>query len=87
MITKKRIDSKVYRFNVGSILALAVTALMADKEFLEAVGVYGYIGLMIAGALVNAGIREFTVVPLAPIKEKLNPLEQALKDDDELLSE
>ena len=42
---------------------------------------------MIAGALVNAGIREFTVVPLAPIKEKLNPLEQALKDDDELLSE
>ena len=44
MITKKRIDSKVYRFNVGSILALAVTALMADKEFLKAVGVYVYIG-------------------------------------------
>ena len=92
METKKRIDSKVYKFNVSSIITLALAALFADPEFLNAIGAKGYIALMIVGALVNAVLREYTEKKLAPIlvpKEPkvLDPLEEAFRKDAEELEE
>lgn len=83
MPVKKPKDSKVLKFNIGSILILAIAALSADPVFLEAVGYKGYIALMIAGAVVNAILRQYTVKPLATSKEgkELNALEQALLDE------
>ena len=92
METKKRIHSKVYRFNVSSIITLALAALFADPKFLDAIGAKGYIYLMIAGAVINAILREFTGKKLEPIlKQKpppiLDPLEEALRKDAEELEE
>ena len=92
MATKKRVHSKVYKFNVSSVFALALTALFADPKFLDAIGAKGYIAMMIIGALINAGLREFTEDKLTPIvKEKqpriLDPLEEAFRKDAEELEE
>jgi hypothetical protein len=57
MQVKSVLESKRSWFNYGSILALGVTALLADAEFVamikDTLGVKGTIGMMIVGALVN----------------------------------
>ena len=92
MATKKRVDSKVYKFNIASIVTLALAALFADPQFLDAIGTKGYIYLMIAGAIINAVLREYTEKPLAPIltpkqPRVLDPLEEAFRKDAEDLEE
>ena len=88
METKKRRQSKVYNFNVASVVTLALAALFADPNFLDAIGAKGYILMMIAGAVINAILREFTEKKLEPVfKSKpppvLDPLEEAFRRDAE----
>lgn len=84
MKTKKRINSKVYRFNTVSVIGLTATALLANPEFLEAIPYWGYIILMVLGALANNGFREVTNIPIEGSigARKLNPLEAANQQDD-----
>ncbi len=82
--TKSPIHSKVLWFNILSVAAIVVTEVIATPEIKELLGGKVYI-LMIIGALINAGLRVVTTTPLstsAPApKKKLNPVDQALADD------
>ena len=57
METKSVLQSKRSWLNYGSIVALALTGLIADEAFksmvMELLGAKGIIGLMIAGAVLN----------------------------------
>ena len=57
METKSVLESKRSWLNYGSIVALALTGLIADEAFksmvMELLGAKGIIGLMIAGAVLN----------------------------------
>ena len=82
MNSKKPVQSRVLWFNILSVLAVALTEILAKPELREVLG--GYVGvLMIAGAVVNAMLRLDTskAIETHP-KPKLNPLDQALRDDD-----
>jgi len=83
---KKRVDSKVWRFNVASIISLTAIALLANKDFLEAIGPMWYIILMIVGAAANAGLREVTNMPIeGSVGDKpLNPVDEALANENDL---
>ena len=85
MINKKRIKSKVYRFNIPSMIALTLTALLADPKFLAEIPPWAYISLMIIGAAINTRLRDGTGVPIegTKIDKKLNPIDKALAREDE----
>ena len=57
METKSVLQSKRSWFNYGSIIALGITAVLADEQFASAVkdelGFKGTIGIMVIGAIVN----------------------------------
>lgn len=57
METKSVLQSKRSWFNYGSIIALGITALIADEQFSavikETLGMKGVIGMMVVGAMVN----------------------------------
>lgn len=57
METKSVLQSKRSWFNYGSIIALGVTALLADEAFTamvsDTLGIKGAVGMMVVGAIVN----------------------------------
>ena len=57
METKSILQSKRSWLNYSSIIVLALTALLADKEFTSMItdilGVKGIIGMMVLGAILN----------------------------------
>ncbi len=86
MVTKKPIGSKSIWFNTLSILSMILGSLLADESFRDLIGkhaIYIIIGLNI----VNMVIRNYTIKPLEFGKDnnekKLNPIDQALKNDDD----
>ena len=83
MESKKPSESKVLWFNIPSITALALTALMASPEFLNQIGPKGYIAMMIVGALVNAILRFSTEKKIALDKPPtdLNPVDEELRKE------
>lgn len=63
MESKKLIQSKVLWFNVLSIGSVALTTILASPEMKETLGEYAPM-IMIAGAVINAVLRQYTTVPL-----------------------
>ena len=94
MQTKSILQSKRSWFNYGSMIALGVTALIADEQFAsmvkENLGLKGVIGMMVVGAIVNQYLAQTSTYrptfELPKKKKELNAVDQALKDDsDELM--
>ena len=88
MATKTALESKSIWFNGLSIISLAIGSLLADDNFRELIGGFA-IYLILAVNVINMIIRGYTQKPLVLKKEKvkLNPLEQALKDDADEMDE
>ena len=81
MKTKKPIQSRVLWFNVLSVVAIVLTEMLAKPELREMFG--GYVGIiMIAGAIVNSMLRLDTSKPISTKPPELNPVDNALKQDD-----
>ncbi len=84
MNSKKPIQSRTLWFNILSVLAIALTEILASPELREMLG--GYTGiLMVAGAVVNAMLRLDTskAIKMKPKpKPKLNPVDQAIEDEE-----
>ena len=87
-------EVKVYKsesmITFGAIALLAaITELTASPDFKAALGSWATFVIFILG-VIGMWLRKYTTKPLAPIIKKkkpepLNPLEQALKDDNEAL--
>ncbi len=95
MNTKRAIQSKTIWFNVLSVVAISLAALMGSKEFMELIGGYGSI-LIILSNVVNVVLRLKTTEPIklerpmqkkAKSHQKLNPLDEAIKLDDQDLKD
>lgn len=83
-VTKAPVQSKTLWVNLLSILSLVLTSLLADENFRDLIGSYGMFWI-IGSNVVNMILRGYTSKPLElkKPKQKLDPLEQALKDDDD----
>ena len=80
MNSKKPIQSRMLWFNILSVLAVALTEILATPELREVLG--GYVGvLMIAGAVINAMLRMDTSKAIE-VHPKLNPVDEALRQED-----
>ena len=85
-MVKQPIKSKTLWFNILTMVAMAGGALLADAGFRDMVG-NNAIFLIVGINMVNVWLRTQTTVPLGnPEVEKLNPLEQALKDDNDSIN-
>lgn len=92
METKSVLQSKRSWFNYGSIIALAIVALVADEEFAGAIkehfGFKGAIGLMVLGAVVNQFLAQTSTkrptfeLPKKKPKSNLSILDENQADDD-----
>ncbi len=83
MSSKSIAESKSIWFNVLSIMSVMGASLLADENFRELID--GYAMYLIIGMnVVNIGLRKYTTKPIHVKKPlpKLNPIEQALRDDD-----
>ena len=72
--SKKPINSKVLWFNILSVVAIVVTALMGSEEFKQVAGDNAYM-LVVANATINGVLRQFTTEPLTTskvVKEREN---------------
>ena len=83
MESKRPIESKVLWFNILSVIAIIITELSASPEFRELIGGKVYL-IMIAGAVVNGMLRQYTVKPLTTNHQPLNnPIDEALRKEAE----
>ncbi len=90
METKSILESRRSWLNYGSIIALGLTAAFADANFKsmisETFGIYGAICIMALGAILNQYLIQTSDTRPTfqmPKKNKMNPLEEALKQDDD----
>ena len=84
-MVKAPIKSKTLWFNILTIVAMVGASLLADDGFRDIIGNHA-IFLIVGVNAVNVWLRTQTIRPLGnPEVEKLNPLEQALKDDNDAL--
>jgi len=75
--------SKTVWFNMLSVVAIVITELSASPEFKELIGAQIYL-VMIAGAVVNGMLRQYTVKPLTTNPQpQLNPVDEALRKEAE----
>lgn len=92
MAVKKAIASKNIWFNVLSIAAMSLTALLADDAFRELVGTNATY-LIISVNVINMVIRFYTVKPLevagatAPAAKPIIEADKVAKDNLKLLEE
>ena len=88
-MTKKPIESKTLWFNILTIVAMVGGSLLADESFRDLIGTNA-IFVIVGINIVNMWLRANTTKPLSNIKvtkdKKLNPLEQALKDEDDKIT-
>ncbi len=88
-MAKRPITSKTLWFNILTIVAMVGASLLADETFREIVGSHA-IFLIVAINVVNVWLRTQTTKPLGNPEvvedKKLNPVDQALKDDDDALN-
>jgi len=85
MATKKPTHSKTLIYILLSTLGVVITALVADDSFKEILGSYVVV-LYVLDKLVHAYLRVITIKPISMSKPKLNPLEEALRDDNDYLT-
>ena len=89
MSVKKPITSKTLWFNILTTVGMVGASLLADESFRDMVGSHA-IFLIVGVNIVNVWLRTQTTKPLGNPEvtedKKLNPLEQALKDDNDAIN-
>ena len=88
METKSVLESRRSWFNYGSILAIALTAIIADEGFKDAIkdlfGAKGAVMLMVAGALVNQYLTQTSDErPTFQLPKKKKPEDQTIVEKHE----
>ena len=82
MIPKNPLQSKTLWYTLLSVSGVVMTMLLTDDNFKELLGSY-VIVLYVLDKLIQAYLRVITVSPIELGKPKLNPVEKALKDEEE----
>jgi len=85
MATVKPTQSKTLWYVLLSTLGVVITALVADDSFKEILGSYVVV-LYVLDKLIQAYLRVITIKPISMSNPKLNPLEEALRDDNDYLT-